>query len=221
MPKMHFEKILGKLYAQSAIRPLLCCAIYCGPERRMEYGTQFYPDYKKRGARAPQYTAFIFQELLPLLSEKYNHGQPFPDQAFAGFSLGGLSALDIAWNRPDQFKRVGVFSASLWWRSLDQNDPEYDDDQHRIMHQQVRQAKKIPALKFFFQCGALDETKDRNNNGIIDSIDDTRDLIRELEARGYVPGKDIDYLELPDGHHDVFTWGKAMPYFLVWGWPSA
>jgi enterochelin esterase-like enzyme len=64
----------------------------------------------------------------------------------------------------------------------------------------------------------MDETKDRNNNGIIDSIDDTLDLIKELETKGYQREKDIFYLELPDGHHDVATWGRAMPVFLKWGW---
>ena len=49
------------------------------------------------------------------------------------------------------------------------------------MHKIIRMAN-APWLKFFFECGALDETKDRNNNGIIDSIDDTLDLIDELKT---------------------------------------
>ena len=64
----------------------------------------------------------------------------------------------------------------------------------------------------------MDEIKDRNQNGIIDSIDDTLDIIKELEIKGYENGKDIYYLELKDGRHDVETWGKALPVFLKWGW---
>lgn len=220
MATMNFEQILRKLYNAKSIQPLICCAIHAGTERRMEYGTQFVPDYKSRGIKAALYNSFVFDELLPLAEEKFNGGSRFREKAFAGFSLGGLSALDIVWNRPGEFTRAGVFSASLWWRSLDQEDPSYDDEQHRIMHQQVRIGSYAPWLKFFFQCGALDETKDRNNNGIIDSIDDTMDLIRELENKGYRKGVDIEYLELPDGRHDVFTWGRAMPLFLQWGWPA-
>jgi len=55
---------------------------------------------------------------------------------------------------------------------------------------------------------------DRNKNGIIDSIDDTRDLISELVKKGYEEGRDISYLEMPDGRHDIETWAKAMPDFL-------
>ncbi len=62
----------------------------------------------------------------------------------------------------------------------------------------------------------MDETQDRNNNGIIDSIDDTLDLIKDLEAKGYDKTKDIFYYEMPNGHHDMPTWGKALPVFLKW-----
>jgi enterochelin esterase-like enzyme len=149
--------------------------------------------------------------LLPGL-DPFNYGET----AFAGFSLGGLSALDIVWNHSSQFSRAAVFSGSLWWRSIDQTDPGYRDDLHRIMHQQVRNSSYRPGLKFFFQCGNQDETRDRNKNGIIDSIDDTIDLISELENKGYDPLTDIRYLEFPDGKHNVATWGRALPEFLKW-----
>ena len=218
MEKMGFESLLGQLYTdEDSIKPILCVAIHCGAERKMEYGVAGIPDYKGRGARADLYTSFIFQELLPFIRKQYAVPS-FKEKAFAGFSLGGLMALDIVWNHPDEFSKVGVFSGSLWWRNIDQLEEEYDDDQHRIMHQLVRKGDYAPWLKFFFQCGNMDETKDRNNNGIIDSIEDTLDLIRELEEKGYAKGRDIQYLEMKDGHHDVFTWGKAMPEFLRWGW---
>lgn len=217
MVKMHFSTILEGLYTAGEIEPLLCVAIHCGEDRRMEYGTQNQPDYKGRGAKAPLYTSFIFDELLPFIRQHFLINT-FKEKAFAGFSLGALSALDIVWNRPGEFTRAGLFSGSFWWRSIDQTEETYDDNQHRIMHQEIRNGQFAPWLKFFFQCGNLDETKDRNKNGIIDSIDDTLDLIAELEAKGYDRERDIRYLELADGHHDVYTWGRAMPDFLKWGW---
>ena len=217
MEKMYFVSILDKLYTEGAIEPILFVAIHASKERRMEYGTQNQLDYKDRGAKAGLYTSFVFDELLPFIRKKYDNFS-FKEKAFAGFSLGGLSALDIVWNRPGEFAKVGLFSPSLWWRSLDQDDEEYDDNKHRIMHQQIRKGQYAAWLKFFFQCGNMDESKDRNNNGIIDSIDDTLDLIKELEEKGYDRNDDIYYLEMPDGHHDVHTWGRAMPEFLKWGW---
>ena len=217
MEKMYFVSILDKLYTEEVIEPILFVAVHASKERRMEYGTQNQLDYKDRGAKAGLYTSFVFDELLPFIRKKYDNFS-FKEKAFAGFSLGGLSALDIVWNRPGEFAKVGLFSPSLWWRSLDQDDEEYDDNKHRIMHQQIRKGQYAAWLKFFFQCGNMDESKDRNNNGIIDSIDDTLDLIKELEEKGYDRNDDIYYLEMPDGHHDVHTWGRAMPEFLKWGW---
>lgn len=216
MPVMHFNKILDKLYKQNAIEPICCAAISCSNERMMEYGIAGKKDYMGRGAKAERYSKFILKELLPLIHKKYNVAR-FKEISFAGFSLGGLSALDIVWKNPEVFTKVGVFSGSLWWRSVDQVSPKYDDDKHRIMQQVIRKGKFAPNLKFFFQTGKLDETADRNNNGIIDAVEDTLDHIHELMNKGYAP-HDIAYLELEDGRHDVPTWGRAMPAFLKWGW---
>lgn len=217
MEEMGFAGILSELYTAGAIRPLLCAAVHAGTDRKMEYGVSSEADYLGRGARAGQYTSFILEELLPHIKQTYAI-HSFAEQACAGFSLGGLMALDIVWNHPDLFTKAGVFSGSLWWRSIDQDQPEYDDQEHRIMHQVIRRGVYHPGLRFFFQSGNMDETNDRNNNGIIDSIDDTLDLIQELADKGYDREKDMYYLEIADGRHDIPTWGRAMPVFLKWGW---
>jgi enterochelin esterase-like enzyme len=217
LEEIGFRSILQHLHDQKMISPLICVGIKAGQERKMEYGVSAQPDYKGRGAHAAAYTSFIIQELMPYIAEHFP--RITGPAGFAGFSLGGLSALDIAWNHPQLFSKVGVFSGSLWWRSMDQHDNDYNDDQHRIMHQQIRKGKFHPGQKFFFQCGNMDETRDRNNNGVIDSIDDTLDLVNELSQKGYDPNTDIRYLELADGRHDMATWARAMPEFLKWAWP--
>ncbi|HNP44315.1 MAG TPA: alpha/beta hydrolase-fold protein [Panacibacter sp.] len=215
LPKMHFDHLLDGLIQSSQMEPLICIGIHCGEDRKMEYGTVSEKDYKGRGAKAPAYSRFIFEELLPIIRRKYKI-EAFREKSFAGFSLGALSALDIVWNNPFEFSKAGLFSGSFWWRDKSYKDG-YDDAVNRIMHKIIRNGKYAPWLKFFFECGALDETKDRNNNGIIDSIDDTLDLIDELKNKGYTD-ESIHYLELEDGHHDVYTWGRAFPEFLKWGW---
>jgi hypothetical protein len=85
------------------------------------------------------------------------------------------------------------------------------------MHLQVQNGKHYEWLKFFFECGCLDETADRNKNGIIDSIEDTTDLIEDLKLKGYSDDQ-LHYLELEDGAHNIETWARAFPAFLKWGW---
>ncbi|MEP6673631.1 MAG: alpha/beta hydrolase-fold protein [Ferruginibacter sp.] len=216
---MKFEEILEQLYEANEITPLFCVAIHCGPDRREEYATAAMLDYKGRGAKSPQYNSFIFEELLPFLRRTIVVPS-FKEKSFAGFSMGGLSAMDIVWNHPAEFTKVGVFSGSLWWRDKSQTDKDFNEATDRIMHRQVREGTYMPWLRFFFEVGTLDETADRNNNGIIDSIDDTVSLIDELVEKGYDRNADIKYLQLSDGKHDVPTWAKAFPEFLKWGWRS-
>jgi enterochelin esterase-like enzyme len=215
LPRMHFDKILEELVVQDAINPLFCVGIHCGAERKREYGTSYSADYKGFGNKAGLYNKFVFDELLPAIRKKYRTPS-FKDKSFAGFSLGGLSALDIVWNNAGEFQKVGVFSGSLWWRRKAYNDG-YEDEKDRLMHLQLRCGTMYPWLKFFLQTGLLDEAADRNNNGIIDSIDDALDLIVELKAKGYTD-EHIHYLQMDDGKHDVPTWGRAFPAFLKWGW---
>lgn len=217
LEEMGFARILHDLISESVIRPVLCVGIHAGVDRKMEYGIAGQKDYLGRGARATDYTAFIREELIPYIHNTYAI-QQFTDKGIAGFSLGGLTALDIVWNYPGEFNKAGIFSGSLWWRSIDQDQPEYNDNLHRIMHQEIRKGSFHSGLKFFFQSGNMDETNDRNNNGIIDSIDDTLDLIKELTIKGYESDRDIYYMEMPEGRHDIPTWGKAMPHFLKWAY---
>lgn len=216
---MGFDRMLSSLYENHHLRPLLCVGIHCGEDRINEYGMLIGPDFKGRGAKAPQHLRFILEELLPYISTAYKVAA-FKEMSYAGFSLGGLSAMDIAWNYPSLFTRTGVFSGSLWWRSKDILEKSHNENTARMMHRQIRLGTKKEGMKFYFQCGELDETADRNKNGVIDSIDDTIDLMRELLAKGYKEGKDFHYQQLPDGKHDVPTWAKAFPAFLKWGWGS-
>lgn len=217
---MQFEEILGKLYDEDKLEPVFCVGIHCSADRKNEYGTAGILDYKGRGAKATLYTKFVMEELLPFIRKIY-HVVSFKEKSFAGFSLGGLCALDIVWNHPDEFFKAGIFSGSLWWRDKDHDDPDFDEDKDRIMQRQVREGIAAPWLKFFFEVGTQDETADRNNNGVIDSIDDTLAVISELTKRGYDAEKDIMYYEMKDGKHDVPTWARAWPVFLEWGWRKA
>lgn len=214
--KFHFQSILEELYRQNVIEPLLCVGIHCGTDRKMEYGTVAYTDYKGRGAKAGWHKNFVLEELIPFVQKKYKL-DGFRRKGYAGFSLGGLSALDAVWNHPEEFSIAGVFSGSLWWRLRGLSDG-YVEETDRIMHKLVREGSYKPGLRFYFTTGSLDEKMDRNNNGVIDSIDDTVGLIEELERKGYHKEKDIRYINYENGRHDVFTWGKAMPEFLKWGW---
>ncbi len=213
LEQMDIANTLSHLYEKWQIEPTVVVGVKASADRVMEYGIANRPDFKKRGAKAGAYTDFIIKELIPYVQREVDlsiNGK----RAFAGFSLGGLTAFDIAWNNDNYFDAVGVFSGSFWWRKKDLKAGYTDDD--RILHEMIRETKTNPALKFWLMTGTDDEVADRNHNFIIDSIDDTIDVVKELMRKGYQRPHDIFYYEMVGGKHDVPTWGKAMPAFLIW-----
>ncbi|RAK00408.1 enterochelin esterase-like enzyme [Larkinella arboricola] len=218
LERLRMRHVLASVYAQQTVRPFVLVAVHAG-DRIQEYGVAAQADYLHRGAKAGAYTDFVIHELLPYVQKHYRVSQQ-PEQAvFAGFSLGGLSAFDLVWNHPDRFQKAGVFSGSFWWRQRGLNEGYSDAD--RIMHAQVRKTQPPKGSAFWFQTGTLDETDDRDNDGIIDSIDDTLDLIAELERKGFRWGRNVTYVEVKDGRHEPETWSQVMPQFLSWAFPRA
>ncbi len=197
---------------QKAPYHLMICTIHAG-DRIAEYGTSEVLDYKGRGERSDDYQEFIITELLPTLRANYPITSISDHVGIAGFSLGGLSAIDIAWNNPNIFGFAGVFSGALWWRK--EKFKTEDPDADRIIHEKVMNGE-YRQQRYWFQAGTKDETADRNNNGIIDSIDDTLHLINILKHKVPAGENYLKYVEIEGGQHNPETWRKVLPKFLSW-----
>lgn len=213
MEQLRLVETLSGLMKYEEFPRVAVVAVHANENRMKEYGIAGFPDFKNRGKRAWRHSHFISKELVPFLQKEYGLMQPEQQKVFAGFSMGGLSALDICWHNPGIFNKTGIFSGSLWWRSKNTRTPA--DDDSRIMHRLIRKSEKREGMKFWFQTGTEDEVGDRNKNGVIDSIDDTLDLISELKELGYT-NDDIVYTEIPEGKHDFNTWSRIFPDFLNW-----
>lgn len=206
------KETLTDCYERNLIPPIIVVGVYAH-NRMQEYGIASTSDYRNRGGKANKYSRFLVSELIPLINKNFRTQQGAENTAIAGYSLGGLSAFDIAWNYASYFSVAGIFSGSFWWRSKDYKDG-YDETKHRITHNIVRNSRKRDGLRLWFQCGTNDEMADRNKNGVIDSIDDTLDLIDDLKEIGYKNEKELTYVEVADGFHHESTWADVMPLFL-------
>ncbi len=60
-------------------------------------------EYDSLGDR---YARFLIEEILPEVRKSYNISEDPSDRAIAGASSGAMCALNVAWERPDQFRRV-------------------------------------------------------------------------------------------------------------------
>ncbi|MBC8155734.1 MAG: esterase family protein [Bacteroidetes bacterium] len=214
LPRLKLRSIMDSLIQKQEVPPFVIVAIHAG-DRIQEYGTATQADYLNRGSKAAAYTDFVLTELLPYVQKHYPVTNDPAQSVFAGFSLGGLSAFDLVWHHPQRFSKAGVFSGSFWWRSKGL-DSGYADETDRIMHSLVRAGTYQKSLTFWIQTGTDDETDDRDHDGIIDSIDDTLDIIAELERKGYRWNRDIRYVEVKGGQHNPDTWRRVMPEFLTW-----
>ena len=207
--------LLSNAYSNNKKQEFIYIGIEANENRIKEYGTSSSADFKGRGSNAKLYSQFITEEFIPFLQTEFKVSKNGHDWVYCGMSLGGLSAFDIALNNSDKFGKIGVFSGSFWWRNKAYT-PKDLADRSRIILDVIKKSNYASHLKFWLQCGTEDEKADRNNNGIIDSIDDTLDVIKELNLKGYKNKLATTYVEIIGGKHDLPTWSHAFPKFIDW-----
>jgi len=213
----HFPAVLALLVATGRMAPIIVVAIHSTEARTPEYATAGRPALLADGVMAAAYQRFVLDSLMPRIASRFRILPGAGHTGIMGWSLGGLSAFDLAWNHPDRFGTVGVFSGSLWWR--DNNGSTEERLAGRIVHRMVRAGPSRPALRFWFMAGRQEEDDDRDGNGVIDVIQDTRELIEILVGQGHREGGDIEWREV-DGRHDLTTWARLLPDFLGWAFPT-
>lgn len=210
-PALGLLPTLDSLTARGRIPPLIVVALHANDQRLQDYGTAGTPNAQGFGARAHLYERFVLEEVMPWAASRYRLRTGRAHTAVAGSSLGGLAAFDLAWRRPDAFGTVGAMSGSFWWRTQDGTAEQRQAS--RVALAMVREATPLPRLRIWLETADGDETSDRDGNGVIDSIQDTGELVDALVARGYVKGKDVVHVTVTGGH-DQGTWGKVLPGFL-------
>ena len=57
-------------------------------------------------ALGDRYTRFLLEEMLPAVAKDYNLSTDPNDRCIGGASSGAICAFNVAWERPDQFRRV-------------------------------------------------------------------------------------------------------------------
>ena len=217
MEAVDLRGTLDSLQRTGRMAPVIVVAIHA-TERVQDYGTAYIPNAQGLGARADRYGQFVLTELMTLVESRYRVRTGPAETAIMGWSLGGLSAFDLAWRHPDRFGAVGVFSGAFWWRTDDSSVETRQTS--RIMHRRIRDTPGHPPLRMWFETGRQDEQADRDQDGVIDAIQDTEELVSTLEKKGYRRGLDVVHLTI-EGRHDLPTWKRILPEWLVWAFPAS
>ncbi|CAN5390585.1 SMP-30/gluconolactonase/LRE family protein [soil metagenome] len=72
-------------------------------------GSDNYPRFNRSfeyDALGDRHARFLIEEILPEVGSKYNLSKDPNDRSISGASSGAIAAFNVAWERPDQFRRV-------------------------------------------------------------------------------------------------------------------
>lgn len=143
-----------------------------------------------------RYARFLLEEILPEVARSYNLSNDPNDRAIAGTSSGAIAAFNVAWERPDAFRRV--ISGIGTFVSLRGGD---------ALLNLVRKAEPKP-IRVFLQDGSNDQDIYGGNWWLANLT-----MLSSLEWAGY----DVNHV-WGEGGHNSRDLGASMPEALAWLW---
>ncbi len=239
------QTTLDDMTGRGEIRAVIAVAIDMPAARMAAYGFSDRAEQRsvtaatrhgEVGAQAYAYSEWVAMGLVPAIDARYRTRARAEARTIVGWSLGAANALNLAWQYPDVFANVGAFSPSLWL-STQRGNP-VDIEAGRIAQRMIAGGQYHAGSRFFFAAGDAEETDDRDGDGVIDVLDDVRDLIdgwrvsgeSEPRAKGLrqlghsvnpdyamkAGRADASLLVVAGGKHEQATWAKMLPSFLRW-----
>ena len=149
---------------------------------------------------SPAYSEFLLTELIPHIRKEYklNITDDPESRAICGISSGGICAFTVAWERPDQFRKVISHVGSFTNIRGGHKYPEL-----------IRAAEKKP-LRIFLQDGANDNRSRRPGWNWVEA---NALMHAALEFKDY----DHKYV-FGEGGHNGNHGGVILPETLRWLW---
>ncbi len=151
-----------------------------------------------------RYARVIIDELLPVLYQQYNISHDPDRHGIGGASSGAIAAFTVAWERPDQFRKVLSIVGSFT-----------NIRGGHVYPEKVRASEKKP-IRVFFQDGRNDNRGRRRRGGYDETWDWFYQNVRLVEAmtdKGY----DINYT-WGIGLHGTKQGGAILPEMMRWLW---
>jgi enterochelin esterase family protein len=149
---------------------------------------------------SPAYSDFLLTEILPHVQKEY--GVKFTDnpegRAICGMSSGGICAWTVAWERPDQFRKVVSHVGSFT-----------NIRGGHVYPQLIRESEWKP-IRVFLQDGASDN---RNRNPQRNWVIANHNMAAALEEKDY----DYKYV-YGEGPHSGNHGGTIFPDTMRWLW---
>jgi enterochelin esterase-like enzyme len=181
------NNVLDNLIADRRIRPVLGIFVDPRTDIRDAATSMRMHDY----AMNDTFSAFLIQDVLPLIRSRYRISADPGKTGIMGASLGGLCATYTAFTHPEIFGLCAAQSPSYW----------YDNDSLITL---IGREPKRP-VRFYVDTGT-----------IRDAQEGTRKMRSVLERKGY----DLVYAEAPEGHNWV-NWRARIGDILTTFWKNS
>lgn len=241
MEAVGLEDTLRTLDAEGVALPIVV-AIDMPRDRMGAYGLSDRADarsvvaetkYGPVGTRAQAYSEWLAHTLVPHIDAHYRTRHSRRGRAVVGWSLGALNAFNLGWNYPELFATVGAFSPSFWLSAERQDATAVQ--RTRLALAMVEAGRADSRLhhrtRWWIAAGEREETDDRDGDGLVDAVDDARDVALALHAGG--DSANLDWSRHPDrrarvafaavagGEHNQSDWKRMLPEFLRWRYGRA
>jgi len=141
---------------------------------------------------AKRYARFFVNEVKPFIDKEYRTMPGPRTTAVVGSSMGGLVSLYFALWHPRVFGHVAALSPSIWW-----------DD--RAVIKEFSRLRKKPAVRLWLDMGTAEPGWET-----VQALRDT------LVDRGWKPGTDFAYQEVPGAEHTEHAWATRIGEVLEW-----
>jgi enterochelin esterase family protein len=186
--------------------------VFINPGRRPDQPEPTPRDWGDRNTNRPteynslddRYARVICDELLPALKKDYNISDNPEHRGIGGASSGAIAAFTVAWERPDQFRKVISFVGSF-----------VNLRGGHVYPEKVAESERKP-IRVYFQDGRNDNRGLRRGG----NYDQTRDwfynnvrLVEALTKKGY----DVNYSWGIGGHNQKHG-GAILPDMMRWVW---
>ncbi len=145
------------------------------------------------------YSEFLLTEILPAVEKDYKLTSDPDGRAICGISSGGICAFTVAWERPDQFRKVLSHVGS------------FADIRGGHKYPEIILAAENKPLKVFLQDGSNDirRRKKPNDNWVV----------ANLRMAAALEEKEYDYKFIyGEGGHNGNHGGAILPDSLRWLW---
>ena len=204
------HNVLDNLIYRREIPVML--GIFINPGRRPDQPEPTPQNWGDRDTNRPteynslddKYARVIVDELLPVLYKDYNISKAPEQHGIGGASSGAIAAFTVAWERPNDFRKVLSIVGSF---TNIRGGHAYSDI--------VRSSEKKP-LRVFLQDGRNDN-RALNANGTYDQARDwfyqNVRLMEALTAKGY----DLNYAWGMNSHGQTMG-GAILPEMMRWLW---